>query len=84
MAKSSLGSAKTVPGTALSVLALQQAQQDTRQTSCWLSVLEGELIIDLPHGDFRLLKVGDCLTLPAGVPFTLNPVELVVVLLNDL
>ena len=34
-----------------------------RPAALWLVVLEGELIADLPHGDFRLLKVGDSLRL---------------------
>lgn len=31
----------------------------------WLLVLEGELIVDLPHGDFRVLGVGDSVRLSA-------------------
>lgn len=31
----------------------------------WLLLLEGELIVDLPHGDFHILKVGDSVRLNA-------------------
>ncbi len=43
----------------------------------WLLVLEGELIIDLPHGDFRVLKVGDSVHLgdERGEQITLTPLQ---------
>lgn len=40
----------------------------------WLVVLEGELIIDLPHGDFRVLKVSDSVQL-GGEQVTLTPLQ---------
>jgi hypothetical protein len=58
------------------------APQTLSGASLWLLVLEGELIIDLPHGDFRVLKVGDSLELRAEEA-TLTPLEGAVVLINE-
>lgn len=56
-----------VPGTGLEVLAVQQSVRQRLEQACWLLVLDGELIVDLPHGDFRILKAGESLRLPAGL-----------------
>ncbi len=50
------------------------------ERSLWLLVLSGELIIDLPHGDFRILKVGDSLHLPTGLKIGFEPLDDVVFL----
>ena len=57
--------------------------QTLSSASLWLLVLEGELIIDLPHGDFRVLKVGDSLELHAEEA-VLTPLQGVVFLFGQL
>jgi hypothetical protein len=69
---------QTVPGTALQVQALT-APTPLDAAPMWLALLEGELIVDLPHGDFRVLKVGECLALHTD-DATLTPVQTAVVL----
>lgn len=71
-----------VPGSNLEVLSVPSRQTHELSTSLWLSVLEGDLIIDLPHGDFRTLKPGDCLSLPAGITVHFEPLEFTVVLVQ--
>ena len=74
-----LNLAKTEPGRAKSALAEGLSVQALTEpltlnpTKLWLVVLEGELIVDLPHGDFRVLKVGDSLQLGGRV--TLTPLQ---------
>ena len=58
LAKAEPGVAKGALAHDLSVQALSEALTLT-PARVWLLVLEGELIIDLPHGDFRVLNVGD-------------------------
>ncbi len=41
----------------------------------WLLALDAALIVDLPHGDFRVLQRGDALELPADVELRLQPVK---------
>ncbi|MEM7735646.1 MAG: hypothetical protein AAF267_07625 [Deinococcota bacterium] len=41
----------------------------------WYMVLAGELIIDLPYGDFRILRANDLLVFDEAVDVTLTPVE---------
>lgn len=43
----------------------------------WYLVLKGELIIDLPHGDFRILRANDLLTFDDTINITLTPVDVV-------
>ncbi len=81
LAKADPGTPKEVPQTPLQVQALTEPVV-LAPASLWLLLLEGELIIDLPHGDFRLLKAGDSLTLGAERA-TLTPLELAVVLLHE-
>jgi hypothetical protein len=71
------GSAQTtqVPGTSLEVLMIRKPQELNLQNSAWLMVLEGELIIDLPFGDFRVLKHGDSLRLPEQMNIKLQPIK---------
>ncbi len=58
LAKAEPGRPKSAFARDLSVQALNEAVTLT-PARLWLLVLEGSLIIDLPHGDFRVLKVGD-------------------------
>ena len=73
-------SGSSVPGTALEVLYLSAASREELSAPWWLLVLEGELILDLPHGDFRVLKTGDSLHLSAGLRLDWQPLEAAVVL----
>jgi hypothetical protein len=70
----------SVPGTDLEVFAPDTPQKEHLESAWWLLVLEGDLIVDLPHGDFRTLKAGDSLHLPAGLDITLTPLGRVVAL----
>ena len=71
----------TVPGTDLEVAVISEKRDNlTLEHDLWLLVLEGELIIDLPFGDFRTLKVGECLHLEAGLKISYQPLEDAVVL----
>ncbi len=65
----------SVPGTALSVRCLAGRHLETTPPACWLAVLDGRLIVDLPHGDFRILERGDSLHLPSGLQVALQSVE---------
>lgn len=76
------GSQQTgVVGTDLQVRAIREVVEETIARDTWLLLLQGELIIDLPHHDFRILRVGDALTLPEGVHVSFNPVQESIVLL---
>lgn len=83
LARSSQAAAQ-VPGTILEVWAIRQAQSLTLNHDIWLIVLEGELIIDLPFGDFRVLKPGECLTLTKDTKINLQPIEDTTVLWQNL
>lgn len=85
--------AKAEPGTAKSTLA-RGLSPDLRvqaltspltltPAALWLLLLEGELIVDLPHGDFRVLKVGDSLELTAEQA-VLTPLQQAVFLFAEL
>ena len=80
LARTSTGTPEAVPGTSLEVLALESATSLTLERSVWLVCLQGEVIIDLPHGDFRVLKVGDSVHLEAGLSLSLNPLDEAVLL----
>lgn len=41
----------------------------------WYVVLSGELLIDLPHGQFVHLRAGETYRAPAGLARTLSPVR---------
>jgi hypothetical protein len=69
-----------LPNTALEVFSLVKKQTLTLEKNTWLLVLEGELIIDLPFGDFRVLKVGDSLQLAKGLQVKMEPLEETVIL----
>jgi hypothetical protein len=72
--------ASSIPKTSLEVLSLSKKQTFTLEKTTWLLVLEGELIIDLPFGDFRVLKVGDSLQLAKGLQVKMEPLEETVIL----
>jgi len=80
LAKAGAGQVAPVPGTGLEVLLLDEGRPATIATASWLAVLEGELIVDLPHGDFRILQQGDSLHLPAGLEVGFEPLKPTVVL----
>lgn len=58
-------------------------EQTTLARPRWLLVLEGELGIDLPYGDFRILKKGDSVTVAADIAVTLTPLAPTVMLESD-
>lgn len=75
LARTAGDGAALVPGTDLSVRRLAERRRETTQAASWLLVLEGRLIVDLPHGDFRILERGDALHLPGGLELALQSVE---------
>ena len=75
LARAAGDSVAVVPGTDLSVRRLAERRRETTATASWLLVLDGRLIVDLPHGDFRILDRGDALHLPAGLELDLQSVE---------
>lgn len=80
LARSSAGEVQAVPHTDFKVQALSEPKAFVLESDRWLLVLEGHLIIDLPHGDFRTLKKGDGLRLEAPLEATLTPLEETVLL----
>ncbi|MEZ4605799.1 MAG: hypothetical protein R2880_03680 [Deinococcales bacterium] len=64
-----------IVGTPFGIERLKAKRQLKLDKALWLLVLEGELIIDLPHGDFRILKRFDSLLIPAQQQVLLYPVE---------
>ena len=80
LAKSGAGEVQAVPQTDLRVQALTEPQPLVIEDDVWLLVLEGNLIIDLPYGDFRTLKRGDSLQLTAPLEVTLTPLGETVIL----
>lgn len=67
--------AKPLP--ALGVVLEQLSTPSPRQAAAghYFLVLEGELIIDLPHGDFRILRANDLLVFEETIDITLTPVD---------
>jgi glyoxylate utilization-related uncharacterized protein len=63
-----------VPGTDLEVQALAERTLLEPAANCLLIVIEGQLIVDLPGGAFRVLEAGDSLMLPAATQLALQPV----------
>ncbi len=82
LARSEPGRPVTVPGTGLAVMAIESSTPENLNQPLWVVVVDGDLIVDLPHGDFRHLKVGDSILLPA-VSVSFEPVEPVVMLRQD-
>ena len=54
--------------------ALAERSQLAPGANCLLVVIEGQLIVDLPGGEFRVLEAGDSLMLPAATALALQPV----------
>jgi hypothetical protein len=79
LARSEPGRAVPVPGTDLRVMALQASTAETLTAPTWLLLITGDLLVDLPFGDFRHLEVGDSVVLPAE-PVRFEPIEPSVVL----
>jgi hypothetical protein len=79
LARSEPGRAVAVPGSELAVMALAQTTPERLAAPVWLLLLEGDLIVDLPHGDFRHLAVGDSVLLPAA-PISFEPLTPSIVL----
>lgn len=75
-----LNLAKTEPGHAKSALEHDLSVQALTEpmtlspANVWVLMLEGSLIVDLPHGDFYTLKVGDSVRLEAE-RVTLTPLQ---------
>ena len=75
LAKTNIGKEETLPGVNLHVQALREPQKLTLEQPLWILCLEGELIVDLPYGDFRILKLGDSMTLAAGLNIQFTPLN---------
>jgi|GEM_PF-1245029 len=73
----------SLPGTELWLSTVATRQALMLEQSCWLTLLAGELIIDLPEGDFRVLKLHDFIVLQPG-QYGLVPLEACVVLSSQL
>lgn len=80
LARTGAGTAQSVPGTRFEVSLFERRREERLAEERWLLLLSGELIIDLPHGDFRILRTGDSLKLPAGLEIACQPVEPAIVL----
>lgn len=72
-------SGSAVPGTGLETLLIEAKEDFQLEQPLWLLVLDGELIIDLPFGDFRILKAGDCIHLEQGLKMSWQPLTAAVV-----
>ena len=81
LAKAEPGRPKSALSRDLSVQALTEPASFA-PAELWLLVLEGKLIIDLPHGDFRVLEVGDSLRLSAERA-VLTPLQAAVFLFTE-
>lgn len=79
LARSEPGRAVAVPGSELAVMALTATTPERLSTPLWLLLLDGDLIVDLPHGDFRHLAVGDSVLLSADA-VSFEPIEPSVIL----
>jgi len=81
LARSAGGEPCEVPGWPLEAQSLVVPTAVAGDRARWLVVLEGEVIVDLPSGDFRVLKAGDGLAFPIGVEAVLRSVARPAVLL---
>ena len=80
LARTGDGAAQAVPGTPFEVSSIVSRTRQRLPADRWLLLISGELIVDLPHGDFRIMAPGDSLRLPAGLEIGCQPVEPAVVL----
>lgn len=74
LAASAAGEPLAVPGGPFVVQELRARSAMTGTGPRWLLVLSGEVIVDLPGGDFRVLRRGDALHFPEGEGATLSSV----------
>ncbi len=81
LARSAGGAPVEVPGWPVEVQSLPAPSAVAGERARWLVVLEGEVIVDLPSGAFRVLKAGDGLAFPLGVEATLRSVARPAILL---
>ncbi|MFO7544598.1 MAG: hypothetical protein R6W77_03790 [Trueperaceae bacterium] len=75
LARSAAGEAIEVPGADLRLQRIDGSHEPELNASAWLVVLDGRVIVDLPHGDFRVLERLDALRLPAHLDCRLVPVD---------
>jgi len=75
LAEATKGSA-LISGTGMQVERISGKRRLEPTSNLLIVVLEGELIIDLPYGDFRILRKNDSLQLSENIEATLNPVDL--------
>ena len=80
LAKTAADVLETIPGTDFSISLMRDPSDTTLEDDVWLLVLEGELIIDLPYGDFRILRTGDSVHLLKDVPVSYQPQKDTIVL----
>ena len=64
-----------VPGRPWVAARLERSTTWSLERSRWLLAVDAAVIVDLPHGDFRVLQRGDALELPAGLAVALQPVK---------
>jgi hypothetical protein len=64
-----------IPGRPWVAARLERAATWTLARRRWLLAVDAAVIVDLPHGDFRVLQRGDALELPAGLAVALQPVK---------
>lgn len=74
LASSALGEAVAVPGQPFSVQQLLAPAVLYGAVPRWLTVLRGEVIVDLPSGDFRVLRSGDGVAFAPGSQATVRSV----------
>ena len=60
-------------GASVRAMSLSGPRDDGTGEAFYLA-LDGELVVDLPHGEFTHLRPGDSVTVPAGTPRRLCPV----------
>lgn len=63
-----------MPGSGVSAQLLRTVTPHSAAGTQILLLLQGQLVVDLPLGEFRVLQPGDSLLLPAGAPATLQPI----------
>ena len=80
LAKNSTGQVN-IANTSFLVERIAKKRKEQLPKDTWLLCLAGELILDLPYGDFRILRKGDAVYLPKGLGCSFNPVDPSIVLL---
>ncbi len=64
-----------VPGRPWVAARLERPTAWTLVRPRWLLAIDAAVIVDLPHGDFRVLQRGDALELPGDLAVTIQPVK---------